>query len=161
MKKIIITIIIVIILIILILGLIYINYKSDVEAINNLNVNLNDVDINDIKFSSFKLNFNIEINNPSDRNIVDLSTDFEIYIENNYVGEGDFSNVNIPYNSNINKDVIVTVYYDGLADAAVDIIKNIIDEGEFNLKIEGTIYAKALFGISIIEQNYFATKTYK
>jgi len=161
MRKKIITIIILVIFIISILGLIYINYKSDIEAINNLNVNLNDVDINDIKFTSFRLNFNIEINNPSERFIVDLSTDFEIYIEDNFVGEGNFSNVNIQNNSKINKDVIVTVYYDDLADAAVNIIKNIIDKGEFNLKIKGRIYAKVLFGMSIIEQNYLATKTYK
>ena len=161
MKKIIIAISILFIITILILGLIYINYKSDVSAINNLDVNLNDIEIYDIKISSFKLNFDIEINNPSDREIVDLSTDFKIYIEDNYVGEGNFSNVNIPNNSNENKDVVVTIYYDGLADAIVDVVKNIINEGEFNIEIKGKIYAKALFGISIIEQNYTASKIYK
>ena len=161
MRKTIITIFILILIIITSLGLIYINYRSDIEAINSINVNLNDVDINDITFTSFKLNFNIEIKNPSDRDIVDLSTDFKIYIEDNYVGEGNFSNVNIPKKSDINKDLIVKVYYDGLADAVVDIIKNIINEGEFILKIKGKIYAKALFGISKIEQDYIAQKTYQ
>ena len=100
MRKIILTTLILVIIITSILGLIYINYKSDVEAINSLNVNLNHVYIDDINSKYFKLNFDVEINNPSDSDIVDLSTDFKIYIENNYVGEGNFSNVNIPNNSN-------------------------------------------------------------
>ena len=160
MRKLIITTLILFIIIISILGLIYINYKSDIEAINNLNVNLNLIDIDDINSKFFKLNFNVEITNPSDRDIVDLSTTFKIYIEDNYVGEGNFSNVNIINNSEENKDVIVSVYYEGLADAVNDVIKKIINEGEFDLKIKGTLYAKALFGLSIIEQNFVAIKTY-
>jgi len=160
MRKLIITTLILFIIIISILGLIYINYKSDIEAINNLNVNLNLIDIDDINSKFFKLNFNVEISNPSDRDIVDLSTTFKIYIEDNYVGEGNFSNVNIINNSEENKDVIVSVYYEGLADAVNDVIKKIINEGEFDLKIKGTLYAKALFGLSIIEQNFVAIKTY-
>jgi hypothetical protein len=162
MRKTIITIFILIIIIITSLGLIYINYRSDIEAINNLKVNLIDVKRPyDITKTSFKLNFDIEIDNPSDRDIIDLSTDFKIYIEDNYVGEGNFSKVNIPNNSNISKDVIVKIYYSGLADAIFDLIEDIINEGEFNLKIEGMIYAKALFGISIIEQDYISKKTYQ
>ena len=160
MRKLIITTLILFIIIISILGLIYINYKSDIEAINNLNVNLNQIDIDDINSKFFKLNFNVEITNPSDRDIVDLSTTFKIYIEDNYVGEGNFSNVNIINNSEENKDVIVSVYYEGLADAVNDVIKKIINEGEIDLKIKGTLYAKALFGLSIIEQNFVAIKTY-
>ena len=161
MKKIIITILILIIIIISMLGLIYINYKSDVDAINSLNVNLINIKEPYFTDTSFKLNFEVEINNPSDRNIIDLSTDFEIYIEDNYVGEGNFSDVDIQNNSNTSEDVIVTIYYIGLADAAVDIIKNIIKKEEFKLEIKGTLYAKALFGWSIIEQSYIATKTYQ
>ena len=161
MRKIIITISILIIILISMLGLIYINYKSDVDAINSLKVNLINIKEPYFTDTSFKLNFEVEIKNPSDRNIIDLSTDFEIYIEDNYVGEGNFSNVNIPNNSNTSKDVIVTIYYSGLADAVVNILKNIIKNEEFKLEIKGTIYAKALFGLSIMEQNYTATKTYQ
>ena len=150
-----------IIIAISVLSIIFINYRSDIDAINNLKVNLNDVSINNINSISFKLNFDIVIINPSDRDIIDLSTDFKIYIEDNYVGEGNFSNVNIPHNSNKSKDVVITVYYDGLAEAVVDVIKKIINEGEFDLKIIGTVYAKALFGFSIMEQNYTAAKTYQ
>jgi len=161
MRKTIIKLLFLIIIVISILGLIYINYQSDINAINNINVSLNKVDVNDIKITSFKLNFNVEIFNPSDRDIIDLSTDFNIYIENNYVGEGNFSNINIPNKTNLSKDIIITVFYDGLADATVDVIKKILNEGEFKIEIKGTLYAKALFGLSLIEQNYIASKIYK
>ena len=166
MRKFIAIIIIFIILILSTIGLIFINYKSDIDAINSLNVNLMNVEkpldiITDITVTSFKLNFDVEINNPSDRDVIDLSTDFKIYIEDNYVGEGNFSDVDVPNNSNISNNVIVTIYYDGLADAVVNIIKNIINNEEFKLEIKGTLYAKALFGMSIIEQDYIAKKTYQ
>jgi len=77
-----------------------------------------------------------------------------------YIGKGNFSNVNIEANSNISKDVIITIYYSGLAEATVKIIKNLINEGEFSLNIKGTINANTLFGMSIIKQTFNATKTY-
>jgi hypothetical protein len=160
MRKYIISTFILIIIIISILSFIFINYKSDVEAINVINISLNNVNIFDLKITSFKLNLDVEIINPSNREINQLSSYFDIYIENNYIGNGNFSNVNIQKNSNISKTIIITIYYSGLADAAVDIIENLINEGEFDLRINGTIYANALFGMSIIEQTFIATKTY-
>ena len=161
MKKFLTIIIILILMMITSLGLIYINYSADIEAINSLNVNLIDVEVDDITYTSFKLNFDVEINNPSDRDIIDLSTEFEIFIEDNYVGEGNFSNVNIPKNSKIINDIVVKIYYNDLTEAVVNIIKSILNEGKFKLEINGTLYAKALFGMSLIEQDYLATKTYQ
>jgi LEA14-like dessication related protein len=166
MRKIGLTTFVLVVFTILILGFSYINYQSDIDSINSLNVNLIDLKkpfeiISNVSDTSFRLNFDVEINNPSDRDIVDLSTDFKIYIEDNYVGEGNFSKVHIPNNSNISKDVNVILYYSGLTDAVFFLIKNIIYKEEINLEIKGTIYAKALFGLSIIEQNYTATKTYQ
>ena len=160
MRKWIITLIFTIIIIVSILSFIFINYKSDVDAINNINVRLDGIDIFNMKITSFKLILKVEILNPSNRTINQLSSNFDIFIENNYIGEGNFSNVNIEKNSNISKDVIITIYYSGLANATIDIIKNLVNEGEFSLKIKGTVYAKALFGMSIIKQTFNATKTY-
>jgi hypothetical protein len=160
MRKEIIATILIIIISISFLSFIFINYKSDVEAINNINVILRDVDIFDMKITSFKLKMDVEINNPSNREIIELSSDFEIFIEKNYIGEGNFSDVNIQKNSSIYKDIFITIYYSGLAEAAVKIINNLIDEGEFKLTIEGSIYAKALFGMSTIKQNFTASKSY-
>jgi LEA14-like dessication related protein len=161
MKKEILIIFMIIIITFLSISFIFVNFNSDLGAINNINVKLIDMEVFDANIASFKLKLIVEIINPSDRDIIDLSTDFRIYIEDNYIGEGNFSKVNIPKYSNLSKDVIVKIYYSGLADAVVDLIKDIINEEEFNLEIKGTLYAKALFGWSIIEQSYIATKTYQ
>ncbi len=161
MNKVILAIVIIIIISISFLSYIFLNYRSDVEAINNLNLDLKDVDIFDINIlTSFKLKLTVEITNPSNREINDLSSNFEIFIEDQYIGQGNFSNVNINKNSKINQDISITIYYSGLAEAIVEIIKNLIDEGDFTLKIDGTLYAKTLFGMSTIKQNYFAIKSY-
>jgi hypothetical protein len=161
MNKVILAIVIIIIISISFLSYIFLNYRSDVEAINNLNLDLKDVDIFEINIlTSFKLKLTVEITNPSNREINDLSSNFEIFIEDQYIGQGNFSNVNINKNSKINQDISITIYYSGLAEAIVEIIKNLIDEGDFTLKIDGTLYAKTLFGMSIIKQNYFAIKSY-
>ena len=160
MRKNILSIFIFIITILSILSFIYVNYKSDVEAINDIDISLNNVDIFDLEITSFKLNLDVEIINPSNREINQLSSDFDIYIENKYIGTGNFSNADIQKNSNISKDVIITIYYSGLAEAVVNIIENLISDGEFDLRINGIIYAKALFGMSIIEQTFIASETY-
>jgi len=160
MRKAILSIVIFIIIILSILSFIFVNYKSDVEAINDIDISLNNVDIFDLEITSFKLNLDVEIINPSNREINQLSSDFDIYIENKYIGTGNFSNADIQKNSNISKDVIITIYYSGLAEAVVNIIENLISDGEFDLRINGIIYAKALFGMSIIEQIFIASKTY-
>ena len=160
MRKNILSIFIFIIIILSILSFIYVNYKSDVEAINDIDISLNNVDIFDLEITSFKLNLDVEIINPSNREINQLSSDFDIYIENKYIGTGNFSNADIQKNSNISKDVIITIYYSGLAEAVVNVIENLISDGEFDLRINGIIYAKALFGMSIIEQTFIASKTY-
>jgi LEA14-like dessication related protein len=161
MNKVILAIVIIIIISISFLSYIFLNYRSDVEAINNLNLDLKDVDIFEINIlTSFKLKLTVEITNPSNREINDLSSNFEIFIEDQYIGQGNFSNVNINKNSKINQDISITIYYSGLAEAIVEIIKNLIDEGDFTLKIDGTLYAKTLFGMSTIKQHYFAIKSY-
>ena len=80
MRKDILSIVIFIIIILSILSFIFVNYKSDVEAINDIDISLNNVDIFDLEITSFKLNLDVEIINPSNREINQLSSDFDIYI---------------------------------------------------------------------------------
>jgi len=85
---------------------------------------------------------------------------FDIYIEDNYVGEGGFSNVFIPAHTQSEKDVSITIYYSGLADAVVDVIKNVITEGDFNLIISGNINGNVLFGLIAFSQEFETTHIY-
>ena len=47
-----------------------------------------------------------------------------------------------------------------LADAAVDVIKNIITNEEFDLTIDGKISGNALFGLTTVSQSFKAIQTY-
>ena len=135
-------------------------YYADVAAMSSIEVTINDVDITDVKFTSFKLKLDANIYNPTDQDISGLSSAFDIYIEDNYVGEGGFSNVFIPAHTQSEKDVSITIYYSGLADAAVDVIKNVITEGNFDLIISGNINGNVLFGLITFSQEFETTHTY-
>ena len=136
------------------------NYYADVAAMSSIEVTINDVDITDVKFTSFKLKLDANIYNPTDQDISGLSSAFDIYIEDNYVGEGGFSNVFIPAHAQSEKDVLITIYYSGLADAAVDVIKNVITEGNFDLIISGNINGNVLFGLIAFSQEFETTYIY-
>lgn len=136
------------------------NYYADVAAMSSIEVTINDVDITDVNITSFKLKLDASIYNPTDQDISGLSSTFDIYIEDNYVGEGDFSNVFISAHAQSEKDVSVTIYYSSLADASVDVIKNIITEGNFDLTISGNINGNVLFGLITFSQEFETTHTY-
>jgi hypothetical protein len=139
---------------------IFISYNADVEALRSIDVSLDKIDLYDIKFTSFKLKLNVNISNPTNNYLSNLSSEFDIYIDENFVGEGDFTNVTIPALSNRSKDIIVTIYYGGLADAVVDIIKNVITNEEFYLTINGELSGNALFGLTKVSQSFQATQTF-
>jgi hypothetical protein len=136
------------------------SYKTDVEAISNIKISLDDITLKDINLTSFKLKLNVNISNPTNQDISYLSSNFDIFIAENYVGEGEFSKVSIPKKSHSHKDIIVIVYYHGLAEAVVDVIKNVIINEEFDLTIEGEISGNALFGLTSVSQSFITTKTY-
>jgi len=135
-------------------------YFADVTAMSSIEVTINDVDITDVKFTSFKLKLDANIYNPTYQDISGLSYSFDIYIEDNYVGEGDFSNVFISAHDQIEKDVSVTIYYNGLADASADVIKNVITDGNFDLTIVGNINGNVLFDLITFSQEFETTHTY-
>ena len=151
---------IIIAIVLSVLVFLWFSYNADLEAISNIDVTLDDIDLTDIKLTSFKLILNVNISNPTNQYISNLSSNFDIFIANNYVGNGEFSKVTIPRKSQSNKDVIVIVYYSGLADAVVDIIKKVITNEEFDLTIDGEVRGNALFGLTSASQSFELTKTY-
>ena len=135
-------------------------YYANVNAMHSIEVTINDVYITDVKSKSFNLKLDANIYNPSDQDISGLSSTFDIYIEDNYVGKGGFSNVFITAHNQSEKDVSITTYYSGLADAVADVIKNVITEGNFDLTISGNINGNALFGLITFSQKFETTHTY-
>ena len=152
--------VIAVVLILSVIGFLGYNYNADVEAISNIEVTLDDINLTDINFTSFKVKLDVNISNPTNQHISNLSSNFDIYIAENYIGKGNFSKVSIPASSHCSKDVFVTIYYSGLADAAADVIKSIITNEEFDLTIDGEISGNALFGLTTVSQSFKAIQTY-
>jgi len=141
-------------------GLLGYIYYADVTAMSGIEIKLNDVDLTDVKLSSFKLKLHTSIYNPTDQDISELSSAFNIYIEDNFVGKGSFSKTFISAHSQIEKDISITIFYSGLADATIDVIIEIIKEGNFDLIISGNISGNVLFNLIEFSQEFEATYIY-
>ena len=77
--------------------------------------------------------------------------------EDNYIGKGSFSKTGIKPNSNVYHQTEITVFYGGLADAAIDIIKNWVNNKDSDLVIKGNMTANTLFGLIETTQPYIAS----
>jgi LEA14-like dessication related protein len=132
-------------------------YLADVDAVLNVYAEIETIDSINPKFTSAIIVFTIKISNPSPREIDDLSSTFEVFIEENYIGKGSFSKTTIKPESNVYHKTNLTVYYSGLADASIDIIKNWVNEKESRLIIKGNMTAKTLFGLIETSQSFNAS----
>jgi hypothetical protein len=131
-------------------------YYSDVTTLLNAEVTIKDIHLHELSFTYCKLKINIDIKNPSDRDISSLSSVFNIYIAENFVGLGSFSNVFIPAQSTKENDVTITIYYTNVAVAVVDGIK----KGNFDLNIKGEASGKVLFDLITVSKQLNVTKAY-
>ncbi len=147
-----------IILIILILSLFmgYI-YITDVQSIQQINAEILTIDDINLKFSSAIITFSLNITNPSTRDIHNVYSTFDLYIEQNYIGRGSFSNITIPAQTNRIKQVTMTINYAGLADSALDFLKNWIRGQSTVIIVEGTLHASVLFGLAKASHQYTAS----
>jgi LEA14-like dessication related protein len=117
---------------------------AEVESINNVNV----------KLSSASITFTMNITNPSTRNINDLSSHFDIYIEQNKIGDGSFSNIDIPADSSILKPVTITVYYNQTISSIWNVIVDKFQGQQSKLIIKGTMTASVIFGLTTASQDF-------
>lgn len=132
-------------------------YFADADAIQNIYAEVETIDQINPKITKATITFTLNITNPTTRDINDLSSTFDIYIEQNYIGTGSFANFSIPGQTTKFKQVTITVNYGGLADSAVDFIKNWFSGQDSTLRIEGTMTASVLFGLTTASHEYTAT----
>jgi hypothetical protein len=142
------------ILLIILLGY---SYFADAQAIQQVYADVTAINQINPKLTSAAILFTLNITNPSSRNINKLSSTFDLYIEKNFIGTGSFSNFSIPGQTNKFKEVSLTIQYTGLADSAVDIIKNWVSGQHTTLRIEGVMTASVLFGLATVSHKYTAT----
>jgi hypothetical protein len=153
-RRIIITVIIIVFLILF--SCIGYTYVSDVSALNKLDIIIDNISLEDIRLSFCTLRIVIEISNPTSRDISDLSAIFDIYIMDNYVGEGCISKLSLQKASYTKKELPITIYYTQVAAAVKDVILN----RNFLLELKGTAEARVVFGLILISNNFVAAYNY-
>lgn len=131
-------------------------YYADAKAIEHVYATVETIDQINPKFSKATITFTLNITNPSTRDVNKLSSTFDLYIENNYIGSGSFSNLSIPSQTNKFKQVSMTVEYKGIADSVVDILKNWAGGQNTTMKVDGTMTASILFGLATASHDYIA-----
>jgi hypothetical protein len=142
-----------ILLILLFLGY---TYYADAEAIQNVYAEIEGINQINAKITSAAITFTLNITNPSNRNVNQLSSTFDIYIENNFVGTGSFFDHDIPAQTSNLKQVQINVNYGGLADSSIDILKNWFVGQDSQIKIKGVITASVLFGLTTTSHKFIA-----
>lgn len=142
-----------ILLILLFLGY---TYYADAEAIQNVYAEIEGINQINAKITSATITFTLNITNPSNRNVNQLSSTFDIYIEDNFVGTGSFFDHDIPAQTSNLKQVQINVNYGGLADSSIDILKNWFVGQDSQIKIKGVITASVLFGLTTTSHKFIA-----
>lgn len=132
-------------------------YYADTEAIQQVHAEVETINQINPKFTSATIVFTLNITNPTNRDVNRLSSTFDIYIEQNFIGKGSFSNVSIPAQTTKFKQVTISIEYGGLADSAVDFFKNWATGQKTILSVKGTMSASVLFGLTTASHNYTAT----
>jgi len=146
----------VIIVAVVILSFLAIRYTMEATAISKLQVTVKSVQIQEIKVTYTKLKLFIEISNPTNEDISQLSTDYNIFIAGSIVGEGSMPLTNIPAQTVKETSTTVIIYFANVANVVIDAITN----QKFNLTIQGTLHAKVLFGLVSILQDFSSGYSY-
>lgn len=134
-------------------------YTSDVAAISEVKIQLNGIEITKPTLYNVTMIIQMNISNPTDRMIQDLSSTFDIYIGENNIGSGEFQDVTVNARDNTIKSVKTVITYKGLALSAIDFIDNLIKGEKTTVTIQGTMTSKVFFGLTQTTQDFTATIT--
>jgi len=132
-------------------------YTSDIAAISQVHIELDHVEITKPTFYNVTLTLLMNISNPTERTIQDLSSDFDIYIGSNQIGSGSFSGITIQPKSSTLEPVATIITYKGLAHSIIERLSDLIYGQQTTIIIEGTMTAKVFFGLSQTSQEFTAT----
>jgi len=113
-------ILIVVTIVIFISGFLVIRYTTDVSALEKVNITMENINIQELHLTYCKLKLKVNISNPTNEYISGLLAEFDISIAGTYVGNGSVPTVSIPAQSQIKRDVILTIYYADVGNAVID-----------------------------------------
>ncbi len=136
-------------------------YYADAQAIEKISAEVysfnpdSNIDL-DLSKRTLDLNFTLNMTNPSPRDINDISSTFKIYIEENFIGNGSFTNLTLRAKSSKFKEITVSFDLKGFAYSFIDTIANVLKNETTTITIEGNLTASVLFGLSTASHQYTA-----
>ena len=119
----------------------------DRYTIKRIDIEILDVKISGVTLEKCTLTFTTNVTNPTDATVHDLSVLFDVYITNDYIGEGSSDTFTLTGKDTVNTTVPVTIYYNNLTQAVIDLIKDLIAGKSTTLNIKGVAYATIFFGL--------------
>jgi LEA14-like dessication related protein len=137
-------------------GLIIFIYINDTSNFDNIDVQIENVSIKNLKLSSCELELSVKISNPSSETISDLTAEFNVFISNIDVGDGIVNKVTIPPKSYENSEVTLIIIYSDVGQAVINGIKT----ANFDLSIRGEAKLSVLFNLITITEPFSATYSY-
>ncbi len=128
-------------------------YYADVSAIEKSEISLSNASFSEFSLTYCKLKLNVEVTNPSSRSISNLSVKFDIYLTDNYVGNGYFPEISIPVHSSRTRAMTITIYYAELTGGVV----NMLEKGKVTITLKGEVEGSVLYDLMSFSQKFNAS----
>lgn len=115
-------------------------------AANKLQVTVSEIQVENVGLTSCDVSVLFSLMNPTNQELSVISSSFDIFISDVYVGKSSLSRFVIPKESFVEKKIRVTVLYSDIASAVLQAIKN----KNFDLDVRGTAQVEILFGLGSV-----------
>lgn len=145
-----------IIVIFLLLSFFLNRYLADVSALEKINITVDSIQIEELQLKYCKLKLSINIINPSNEDISELSAEFNIFIANTNVGNGSVPAVSIKANDQVRRDIIIKINY---ADVGIAVME-VIQTGKFELTINGFAQGYIFFYLLYVTKQFNASYSF-
>lgn len=145
----------VIIAIIIVLAVGYGGYQvyTEREAMKNTEVIITDSDIPDVGLTEISVPIYMEFQNNSDYGSTPLNADYQILVNDEEIDNGKVNVPKIPAGESKTVETTVTINGEDVSDT----FWSTLETGSFEIKVEGEITAKLLFGIVPVSQPFQTT----
>lgn len=123
----------------------YISY-GEYRALEDLDVKLSDAAVTMTSLTSAYITLELEFNNPTKSGTPSFRVEFDVYLDNSYLGHGSLPSIAVRAGSTSTQVIIIATGYTTLIDAALS-AGVAFRRGEPALAICGTLYGKIFFEI--------------
>lgn len=144
---------IVVLVVVIVFGFIAYIFTTERTAVQNLEVKLTAAAVTRKGLTSCDIALDLSFHNPTGHNTPPFSSEFDVYIDNHFVGNGSLPETAIPAYSNKTSKVTITFYYANVAIA----VKNAIMEERFTVKVNGSVTGRILVGLITVSRQFSIT----